>query len=44
MTQAEGLSTIHETMFEDRLRYVGELAAMGADVTIAGQTATFRCV
>lgn len=42
LTQAEGLSTIHETMFEDRLRYVGELAAMGADVTIAGQTATFR--
>ncbi len=42
LTQADGLSTIHETMFEDRLRYVGELAAMGADVTIAGQTATFR--
>lgn len=42
LTQAEGQSTIHETMFEDRLRYAAELAVMGADVTIVGQTATFR--
>ena len=41
LTQAEGLSTVHETVFEDRLRYADELRAMGARVEIQGQTATF---
>ena len=41
LTQAEGLSTLHETVFEYRLRYADELRAMGARVEIQGQTATF---
>lgn len=30
MTQAEGISTIHETIYEDRFSYVSELRKMGA--------------
>jgi UDP-N-acetylglucosamine 1-carboxyvinyltransferase len=33
MTQAEGSSTIHETIFENRFAYVNELNKMGADIT-----------
>lgn len=33
MTQAEGRSTIHETIFEDRFSYVPELRKMGADIS-----------
>ncbi len=32
MTQSEGHSTIHETIFEDRFSYVAELQKMGADI------------
>jgi UDP-N-acetylglucosamine 1-carboxyvinyltransferase len=32
MTQADGVSTIHETIFEDRFGYVSELRKMGADI------------
>ncbi|KKS98572.1 MAG: UDP-N-acetylglucosamine1-carboxyvinyltransferase, UDP-N-acetylglucosamine 1-carboxyvinyltransferase [Candidatus Gottesmanbacteria bacterium GW2011_GWA2_43_14] len=32
MTQADGISTIHETVFEDRFSYVSELLKMGADI------------
>lgn len=32
MTQATGISTIHETIFEDRLDHLLELVRMGADV------------
>lgn len=32
MTQAKGESTIHETIFEDRFGYVGELNKMGAKI------------
>jgi len=41
MTQAHGNSSIHETMFEDRLRYISELRKMGAsiDVSESGRTA-----
>ncbi len=39
MTQAEGESSIHETMFDDRLRYVDELRKMGAQIQVRGQTA-----
>jgi UDP-N-acetylglucosamine 1-carboxyvinyltransferase len=46
MTQADGVSTIHETIYEDRLDYTMELAKMGAVIevlderhaTIAGPT------
>ena len=34
MTQAVGSSTIHETIFEDRLDHLGELERMGADVVV----------
>lgn len=32
MTQAEGVSTIHEKVFEGRFGYVGELKKLGADI------------
>jgi UDP-N-acetylglucosamine 1-carboxyvinyltransferase len=34
MTQAHGVSKIHERVFEDRLRYTDQLRAMGADVRV----------
>lgn len=34
MTQASGKSSIHEWMYEGRLKYTESLAAMGADVTV----------
>ena len=39
MTQAEGESSIHETMYDDRLHYVEELRRMGAVIQVRGQTA-----
>lgn len=33
MTQATGISSIHETVFESRFSYVGELEKMGANVS-----------
>ncbi|HOG45416.1 MAG TPA: UDP-N-acetylglucosamine 1-carboxyvinyltransferase [Anaerolineae bacterium] len=39
MTQAEGESSIHETMYDDRLHYVEELRKMGARIKVRGQTA-----
>ncbi|HID86010.1 MAG TPA: UDP-N-acetylglucosamine 1-carboxyvinyltransferase [Anaerolineae bacterium] len=39
MTQAHGESAIHETMYDDRLLYVGELRKMGAQIQVKGQTA-----
>jgi len=32
MTQADGASTIHETVYEDRFGYVSQLRKMGADI------------
>jgi UDP-N-acetylglucosamine 1-carboxyvinyltransferase len=34
MTQAEGVSHIHETIFEDRLDYARELVRMGAEIEL----------
>lgn len=34
LTQAEGLSVVHETVFEDRFGYVSELQKMGADIAL----------
>lgn len=34
LTQAVGTSRVHETVFEDRLEWLAELARMGADVTV----------
>ncbi len=42
MTQAEGTSTIVETIFENRFMHASELTRMGADIEIHGNTATVR--
>jgi len=39
LTQAKGVSVIHERVYDNRLLYIGELRKMGADVVTAGQTA-----
>ncbi|MEM9771897.1 MAG: UDP-N-acetylglucosamine 1-carboxyvinyltransferase [Cyanobacteria bacterium P01_D01_bin.73] len=39
LTLAEGNSIITETVFENRLRHVGELSRMGADIRVKGSTA-----
>jgi UDP-N-acetylglucosamine 1-carboxyvinyltransferase len=39
MTQAEGTSTITETIFENRFMHASELIRMGADITISGNQA-----
>ncbi|MSQ41559.1 MAG: UDP-N-acetylglucosamine 1-carboxyvinyltransferase [Dehalococcoidia bacterium] len=38
LTQATGVSIIHERVFENRLLYVGELRAMGGRLTTGGQS------
>ena len=42
MTQAEGTSTVVETIFENRFMHVAELIRMGADIHISGNTAVVR--
>ena len=37
LTQATGVSHVHESVFEDRLEWLGELRRMGASVEIADQ-------
>ena len=39
MTQAEGTSTVTETIFENRFMHASELIRMGADIQISGNTA-----
>jgi len=39
LTQAEGASTIHERVYDNRLLYVQELRKMGANIVATGQTA-----
>jgi UDP-N-acetylglucosamine 1-carboxyvinyltransferase len=34
LTQADGVSTIHETIFEDRMDHARELVKMGADIEL----------
>jgi len=41
-TQAEGVSMIHENIFENRFMHVQELARMGANIKVDGRTATVR--
>jgi UDP-N-acetylglucosamine 1-carboxyvinyltransferase len=41
-TQAEGVSMIHENIFENRFMHVQELARMGANIKVEGRTATVR--
>lgn len=42
MTQAEGTSTITETIFENRFMHASEMIRMGADINISGNTARVR--
>ncbi len=42
MTQAEGVSTVTETIFENRFMHASELIRMGADIQISGNTAVVR--
>ncbi|HVN26821.1 MAG TPA: UDP-N-acetylglucosamine 1-carboxyvinyltransferase [Candidatus Paceibacterota bacterium] len=35
LTQAEGISTIHETIYEDRFGYAHDLNEMGADIRVS---------
>ncbi len=44
MTVAKGAAVITETIFENRFMHVPELARMGADITIKGNTAFVRGV
>jgi len=42
MMTAEGVSVIHETIFENRFMHVAELQRMGADIKIDGSTAIVK--
>jgi UDP-N-acetylglucosamine 1-carboxyvinyltransferase len=44
MSVAEGVSVISETIFENRFIHVRELRRMGADILVAGDSATVRGV
>jgi len=44
MTRAEGTSVIRETIFENRFMHVQELARLGADIQLHGDTATVNGV
>jgi UDP-N-acetylglucosamine 1-carboxyvinyltransferase len=39
LTQAEGVSIIHERVFDNRMLYVGELRKLGAEIVSTGSTA-----
>ena len=41
---AKGTSTITESIFENRFKYLGELARMGAQVKVEGNSATIEGV
>jgi UDP-N-acetylglucosamine 1-carboxyvinyltransferase len=38
LTQARGISYVHERVFDNRLQYIGELRKMGAEVVTTGAT------
>ena len=44
MTKAKGTSVIRETIFENRFMHVQELARLGADIQLQGDTATVKGV
>ncbi|MDP4822981.1 MAG: UDP-N-acetylglucosamine 1-carboxyvinyltransferase, partial [Aestuariivirgaceae bacterium] len=44
MTMADGVSTIRETIFENRFMHVQELARLGADIHLHGDSAQVRGV
>jgi UDP-N-acetylglucosamine 1-carboxyvinyltransferase len=44
MTMADGVSTIRETIFENRFMHVQELARLGAEISLSGDTAQVKGV
>ncbi|MDO8692368.1 MAG: UDP-N-acetylglucosamine 1-carboxyvinyltransferase, partial [Dehalococcoidia bacterium] len=42
LTQATGMSIVHERVYDNRLLYVQELRKMGASVQVSGQTALIQ--
>jgi UDP-N-acetylglucosamine 1-carboxyvinyltransferase len=44
VTRADGMSEIRETLFENRFMHVQELARLGADISVNGDTAIVRGV
>jgi UDP-N-acetylglucosamine 1-carboxyvinyltransferase len=44
MSRAQGTSVIRETIFENRFMHVQELARLGADIKLHGDTATIKGV
>lgn len=44
MTRSNGISTITETIFENRFMHIPELCRMNADITLSGRTATITGV
>lgn len=44
LSVAAGVSVITENLYDARFRYVGELARMGADITLEGQHAVIKGV
>jgi UDP-N-acetylglucosamine 1-carboxyvinyltransferase len=42
MTQADGVATVEETIFENRFQHVMELQRMGADITLSGHAAVVK--
>jgi UDP-N-acetylglucosamine 1-carboxyvinyltransferase len=44
MTLADGVSTIRETIFENRFMHVQELARLGAEIALSGDTAHVKGV
>jgi UDP-N-acetylglucosamine 1-carboxyvinyltransferase len=43
LTQAEGMSVVHETVFEDRFGYVSALQLMGAEIALYDTCLGHRC-
>lgn len=42
MTQAEGLCTVEEKIFENRFNHIMELKRMGAEISVSGSIATIK--
>lgn len=41
LTIADGISTVHETIFESRNKHISELLRMGADIILSREGTTF---
>ena len=44
LSTAQGISTVEETVYENRMMHTKELGKMGAQITVEGSTATIRGV